>query len=97
MLYFPTCQPVSFRYNCNRFDEEEARAARDAQEMSRAALNRYLFYFNRFINHSQSLRLESRLYAAVKQKMEEMQQHNMSWIEVRPAELGRRNGSVVCW
>ncbi|XP_043189750.1 E3 ubiquitin-protein ligase ariadne-1-like isoform X2 [Amphibalanus amphitrite] len=70
-------------YSCNRFDEAEARAARDAQELSRAALNRYLFYFNRFINHSQSLRFESRLYASVQQKMEEMQQHNMSWIEVQ--------------
>ncbi|XP_078621115.1 E3 ubiquitin-protein ligase arih1-like isoform X5 [Branchiostoma floridae x Branchiostoma japonicum] len=42
-------------YNCNRYDEEEAKAARDAQE----------------------------LYAQVKLKMEEMQQHNMSWIEVQ--------------
>lgn len=31
-----------FRYNCNRYDEEEAKAARDAQEKSRAALQRYL-------------------------------------------------------
>ncbi|VVC98096.1 unnamed protein product [Leptidea sinapis] len=28
-----------------------------------------------------SLRFESKLYASVKEKMEEMQQHNMSWIE----------------
>lgn len=31
----------------------------------------------------QSLRFENKLYAQVKQKMEEMQQHNMSWIEVQ--------------
>lgn len=31
----------------------------------------------------QSLRFEHKLYAQVKQKMEEMQQHNMSWIEVQ--------------
>ena len=36
------------------------------------------------MNHMQSLRFEHKLYAAVKEKMEEMQQHNMSWIEVRP-------------
>ncbi|PIO36835.1 hypothetical protein AB205_0033550, partial [Aquarana catesbeiana] len=30
-----------------------------------------------------SLRFEHKLYAQVKQKMEEMQQHNMSWIEVQ--------------
>ena len=70
------------RYNCNRYDEDEAKAARDAQEKSRAALQRYLFYCNRYMNHMQSLRLEHKLYSTVKEKMEEMQQHNMSWIEV---------------
>ncbi|XP_077284873.1 E3 ubiquitin-protein ligase ariadne-1 isoform X1 [Arctopsyche grandis] len=70
-------------YNCNRYDEDEAKAARDAQERSRSALQRYLFYCNRYMNHMQSLRFESKLYASVKEKMEEMQQHNMSWIEVQ--------------
>lgn len=70
-------------YNCNRYDEEEARRALDAQERSRAALQRYLFYCNRYLNHMQSLRFEHKLYAAVKERMEEMQQHNMSWIEVQ--------------
>jgi len=70
-------------YNCNRYDEDEAKAARDAQERSRAALQRYLFYCNRYMNHMQSLRFEHKLYTAVKEKMEEMQQHNMSWIEVQ--------------
>ena len=71
------------RYNCNRYDEDEARAARDSQEKSRSALQRYLFYCNRYMNHMQSLRLEHKHYSTVKEKMEEMQQHNMSWIEVR--------------
>lgn len=52
-------------------------------QRSRAALQRYLFYCNRYMNHMQSLRFEHKLYAQVKQKMEEMQQHNMSWIEVQ--------------
>lgn len=34
------------------------------------------------MNHMQSLKFEHKLYASVKAKMEEMQQHNMSWIEV---------------
>jgi hypothetical protein len=34
------------------------------------------------MNHMQSLKFEHKLYASVKEKMEEMQQHNMSWIEV---------------
>lgn len=71
------------RYSCNRYDEDEAKAARDAQERSRAALQRYLFYCNRYMNHMQSLKFESKLYASIKEKMEEMQQHNMSWIEVQ--------------
>uniref|UniRef100_A0A1L8DSV2 RBR-type E3 ubiquitin transferase n=1 Tax=Nyssomyia neivai TaxID=330878 RepID=A0A1L8DSV2_9DIPT len=70
-------------YNCNRYDEDEARAARDAQEKLRSSLARYLHYYNRYMNHMQSLRFENRLYASVKAKMEEMQQHNMSWIEVQ--------------
>ncbi|XP_047014211.1 E3 ubiquitin-protein ligase arih1l isoform X1 [Ictalurus punctatus] len=77
------CSLVFSRYNCNRYNEDDAKAARDAQERSRAALQRYLFYCNRYMNHMQSLRFEHKLYAQVKQKMEEMQQHNMSWIEVQ--------------
>lgn len=30
----------------------------------------------------QSLKFEHKLYTCIKEKMEEMQQHNMSWIEV---------------
>lgn len=70
-------------YNCNRYNETDAQKARDAQEASRAALQRYLFYFNRYANHLQSLKFESKLYTGVQKKMEEMQQHNMSWIEVQ--------------
>ncbi|KAK2154253.1 hypothetical protein LSH36_273g03080 [Paralvinella palmiformis] len=70
-------------YNCNRYDEDEAKKARDAQEKSRAALQRYLFYCNRYMNHMQSLKFENKLYATIKYKMEDMQQHNMSWIEVQ--------------
>lgn len=69
-------------YNCNRYDEDEAKKARDNQEKSRSALQRYLFYCNRYMNHMQSLKFENKLYASVKLKMEEMQQH-MSWIEVQ--------------
>lgn len=70
-------------YSCNRFDETDAKAARDAQERSRALLQRYLFYCKRYMNHMASLKFENKLYACVKEKMREMQQHNMSWIEVQ--------------
>ena len=42
----------------------------------------FFFFTLRYMNHLQSLKFESKLYAMVKEKMEEMQQHNMSWIEV---------------
>lgn len=70
-------------YSCNRYNEDNAKAARDAQDRSRAALQRYLFYCNRYMNHMQSLKFENKLYEMVKVKMEEMQQHNMSWIDVQ--------------
>lgn len=80
-------------YNCNRYDEEEAKKARDAQERSRAALQRYLFYCNRYMNHMQSLKFEHKLYASITTKMEEMQQHCMSWIEV---QFLRKAVDVLC-
>ena len=53
-------------YNCNRYDEDEARSAREGQEKSRAALLRYLFYCNRYMNHLQSLKFENKLYSMAK-------------------------------
>lgn len=80
-------------YNCNRFEEMEAKAARDAQEKSRMNLQRYLFYCNRYMNHMQSMKFENKLYASVKTKMEEMQQQNMSWNEV---QFLRKAVDVLC-
>lgn len=45
------------------------------------------------MNHAQSLRFENKLYASIKDKMEEMQQHNMSWIEV---QFLRKAVDVLC-
>ena len=43
----------------------------------------HTWHLSRYMNHLQSLKFESKLGAMVKDKMEEMQQHNMSWIEVQ--------------
>lgn len=48
-------------YNCSRFDDSAAKSARDSQERSRAALQRYLFYANRYANHMQSLKFEKKV------------------------------------
>ena len=73
-------------YNCNRFNEDDAKRARDDQERSRSALQRYLHYYKRYHNHHESLRLENKLLEQVQKYMESMQQH-MSWIEVQFIQL----------
>eukprot|EP00041_Stephanoeca_diplocostata_P008491 m.125895 g.125895 ORF g.125895 m.125895 type:complete len:533 (-) comp17344_c0_seq2:239-1837(-) len=71
-------------YNCNRFDKEDSVAARDAESKSRASLERYLFYFNRYANHRQSLKLEAKLRKMVEEKMGLIQRATgISWIEVQ--------------
>ena len=71
-------------YNCNRFEEKDSKSARDAQSKSRAALERYLHYFNRYANHQQSAKLANEFYTRTEKKMEEMQHHSsFSWIEVQ--------------
>ena len=56
-------------YNCNRYNEAEGADARQQQENSRAALERYLFYYNRYHNHAQSLKKEGKLQKCVQKKM----------------------------
>lgn len=80
-------------YNCNRFNEDDAKKARDNQEKSRSMLQRYLHYCNRYMNHHHSLKLEQKLDNTIREKMEEMQQHNMSWIEV---QFLRKAVDVLC-
>eukprot|EP00158_Paraphelidium_tribonemae_P003736 Partr_v1_DN26341_c0_g1_i1_m43098 putative ariadne homolog, ubiquitin-conjugating enzyme E2 binding protein, 1 (Drosophila) len=71
-------------YNCNRFDEKSSKEARQEHTSSRAALERYLHYFNRYDNHMQSSKLASKFYGLTEKKMEEMQlQSDFSWIEVQ--------------
>ncbi|KAI0239870.1 hypothetical protein L0F63_002147 [Massospora cicadina] len=71
-------------YNCNRFEAKDSTDARDRQASSRASLERYLHYYNRYINHIQSAKLDQELYARTEEKMDEMQKtSDLSWIEVQ--------------
>ncbi|KAI9354921.1 hypothetical protein BD770DRAFT_428689 [Pilaira anomala] len=71
-------------YTCNRYDEKSSELARDSQTQSRASLERYLHYYNRYANHEQSAKLDQDLYQKTEKKMEEMQQtSDLSWIEVQ--------------
>ncbi|KAH8832357.1 RING-5 domain-containing protein [Flagelloscypha sp. PMI_526] len=71
-------------YNCNRYDEKSGTEARDAQSKSRASLERYLHYYNRWANHEQSAKLAADLFAKTERKMQEMQEtSSLTWIEVQ--------------
>ncbi|KAF8320820.1 hypothetical protein DL93DRAFT_2052337 [Clavulina sp. PMI_390] len=74
-------------YSCNRYDDKDSANARDQQSKSRASLERYLHYYNRWANHEQSAKLSLDLYAKTEKKMEEMQiTSNLTWIEVQFAK-----------
>ena len=60
-LLFIIVVVVIVRYNCNRYNESDAKSARDAQMGSRAALERYLFYCNRYMNHLRSSKMEAKV------------------------------------
>ncbi|KAI1312250.1 hypothetical protein EDD11_003007 [Mortierella claussenii] len=80
----PWSEHGSSYYNCNRFEETSSASARDQQARSRASLERYLHYYNRFANHEQSAKLDQDLYFKTEKKMEEMQKTSeLSWIEVQ--------------
>lgn len=71
-------------YSCNRYDEKGGVDARDAQSKSRASLERYLHYYNRWANHEQSAKLSVDLYSKTEKKMEDMQiTSSLTWIEVQ--------------
>ncbi|XP_064400829.1 E3 ubiquitin-protein ligase arih1l-like [Halichondria panicea] len=80
-------------YHCNRFNEVDSQDARDKQACSRAALERYLFYCNRYMNHLKSSKMEYKLYEMATRKMLEMQSLNMSWIE---AQFVKRAVDILC-
>jgi ariadne-1 len=71
-------------YNCGRYEEKSGSDARDAQAKSRATLERYLHYYNRYANHEQSAKLDRDIYIKTEKKMVSLQASSgMSWIEVQ--------------
>lgn len=89
-------------YSCNRYDEKAGVDARDAQSRSRASLERYLHYYNRWANHEQSAKLSVEMYNKTEKKMEEMQiTSSLTWIEVqfmkRAVEEAERCRATLKW
>lgn len=63
---------------CNTFVKSA-----ETKEKSRAALERYVFYCNRYVSHQQSLKLERQMYGAVEARMSEIvKERGFSWYEV---------------
>lgn len=71
-------------YNCSRYNEADAKTARSEQDKSRAELKRYLHYYNRYVNHQNSLKLDRETFEQMQKKMKQLQDTaGMSWIEVQ--------------
>ncbi len=66
-----------YQQSCNRYEESKE------TQTARAKLQRYIHYWTRFHNHQQSLNSEKKLCEEVNTKMEELQQRNMTWVEVQ--------------
>jgi len=78
-------------YNCNRFEEKSGSEARDQQAKSRASLERYLHYYNRYDNHDHSAKLDKDLYVKTEKKMTTLQSSSgLSWIEVQYLEAASK-------
>ncbi|XP_054168715.1 E3 ubiquitin-protein ligase ARIH1-like [Oppia nitens] len=71
-------------YNCNQFNDSKARTVKENQSDQRKSLERFMFYWQRFMNHKQSLKFESELMATVRTRMTQMQHNfNNAWVEVQ--------------
>lgn len=71
--------PHSAQNACVTYSATEKNGA----EVTRAALDRYMFYCDRYMNHQNSLKSERTLYETVASKMSLMQDKGISWIEVQ--------------
>ncbi|KAK3604433.1 hypothetical protein CHS0354_013833 [Potamilus streckersoni] len=81
--------------NCNNYIQNAARQVRDPEERSRVALQRYRFYWSKYVNHKQSLDFESKLNEPVRRKMEEI--HNRYWIDTELLKKAMMNAvDVLC-
>ncbi|KAJ3424857.1 e3 ubiquitin-protein ligase ari5-related [Anaeramoeba flamelloides] len=68
-----------YSYNCNKYRPKD----KEKQDNSKAALERYLHYFQRFDNHEKSLGFEKELRRKTRYKMHQMQdEKNMNYIDV---------------
>lgn len=69
-------------YVCSRYKENPLIAEQNMQVQAREALKKYLFYFERWENHSQSLQLEAEARKRIQKQIEEKVMKNEgTWID----------------
>jgi len=69
-------------YNCNKYDKDEEAETKKSE--SRAALQRYMFYYERYVNHSRSLKFHDELRGKVENIKTHLQaEENMTYSEVQ--------------
>uniref|UniRef100_A0A914PZQ8 Ariadne domain-containing protein n=1 Tax=Panagrolaimus davidi TaxID=227884 RepID=A0A914PZQ8_9BILA len=69
-------------YECSRYKENPAVANEAKYMKARQDLEKYLHYFERFDNHSKSLKLEEELRAKIIAKIEQkVEEHEGTWID----------------
>ncbi|CAI5448040.1 unnamed protein product [Caenorhabditis angaria] len=69
-------------YECSRYKENPSVAAEANHVKARRALEKYLHYFERFENHSKSLKMEEQLRDKIRKKIEDkVNEHNGTWID----------------
>lgn len=69
---------------CTQYREETDPGRENAKAVAEQSLKRYLFYFDRFQNHKNSLGYEKELRNTVEEKVEMVQiSSNMTWAEVQ--------------
>jgi ariadne-1 len=79
-------------YNCNRYDPKNKSPELTAAEQAKTELDRYLHYFQRYMNHEKSLKYEinRRNKATLQQRLETQQ---ASWIDIH--ELKQATDQVI--
>ena len=69
-------------YECSRYKENPNIVNESAHAQAREALKKYLFYYERWDNHSRSLRLEEQTLQRIKQRIQEKVMENKgTWID----------------
>eukprot|EP00741_Cyanophora_paradoxa_P011402 tig00020556_g11013.t1 len=72
-------------YSCNRYDKSKPDDKATSKERSKAALERYLHYYHRYLNHENSLKMEAQLREKGEEKMRQIQENcaTQTWIDVQ--------------